>query len=62
MIKRDEVFLGCYISKGQWQFGVAMVTGGINIMRHPVDNPLFKAEYKRRLDKEAKKRKAEEMI
>ncbi len=30
--------------------------------KQPVDNPLFKAEYKRRLDKEAKKRKAEEMI
>ena len=28
----------------------------------PEDNPGFKAEYKRRLDKEAKKRKAEEMI
>jgi 3,8-divinyl chlorophyllide a/chlorophyllide a reductase subunit Y len=28
----------------------------------PEDNPLFKAEYKRRMDKEAKKRKAEEMI
>jgi chlorophyllide a reductase subunit Y len=28
----------------------------------PQDNPAFKAEYKRRLDKEAKKRKAEEMI
>lgn len=28
----------------------------------PQDNPQFRAEYKRRLDKEAKKRKAEEMI
>ena len=28
----------------------------------PEDNPLFRAEYKRRLDKQAKKRKAEEMI
>ncbi|RUP00579.1 chlorophyllide a reductase subunit Y [Hyphomicrobium sp.] len=28
----------------------------------PRDNPQFRAEYKRRLDKEAKKRKAEEMI
>ena len=28
----------------------------------PADNPQFRQEYKRRLDKEAKKRKAEEMI
>jgi chlorophyllide a reductase subunit Y len=28
----------------------------------PQDNPAFKADYKRRLDKDAKKRKAEEMI
>jgi len=28
----------------------------------PQDNPQFRAEYKRRLDKEAKKRKAEEMV
>lgn len=28
----------------------------------PVDNPQFRQDYKRRLDKEAKKRKAEEMI
>ena len=28
----------------------------------PQDNPEFRAEYKRRLDKEAKKRKAEEMV
>jgi 3,8-divinyl chlorophyllide a/chlorophyllide a reductase subunit Y len=28
----------------------------------PADNPQFRQDYKRRLDKEAKKRKAEEMI
>ena len=28
----------------------------------PRDRPEFRAEYKRRLDKEAKKRKAEEMV
>jgi hypothetical protein len=28
----------------------------------PKDNPQFRAETKRRLDKEAKKRKAQEMI
>ena len=28
----------------------------------PQDRPEFRAEYKRRLDKEAKKRKAEEMV
>jgi 3,8-divinyl chlorophyllide a/chlorophyllide a reductase subunit Y len=30
--------------------------------QRPQDNPQFRAEYKRRLEKEAKKRKAEEMI
>jgi hypothetical protein len=28
----------------------------------PTDRPEFRAEYKRRIEKEAKKRKAEEMI
>jgi chlorophyllide a reductase subunit Y len=30
--------------------------------RVPEDKPQFRAEYKRRLDKQAKKRKAEEMV
>jgi chlorophyllide a reductase subunit Y len=40
----------------------AGVTAGVWQQQTPKDNPEFRLEYKRRLEKEAKKRKAEEMI